>query len=638
MKQFKIGVLFLAAVMAVGFSKAQSIEDGKQALYYEKFLTARSIFQKLGNSNMEAVYWLGQTYLLQDDKDVAAAKSLYQSALTTNPNSPLIMAGLGHALLLENRTQEARNQFETAISLSGGKDVAVLNAIGVANGDFDVKAGDAAYAIEKLKAATNLKAGKTAEIYTNLGDAYRKIPDGSNALIAYDAALAINPRYARAIYRKGRLYQTQGISQKEIFLPLYDAAIAADPNYTPAYFTLYQFYYDIDVNKSATYLDKYLNAKGSDEPNQCYYRAAMKYAQGQFQETINAAEACISSAAGGNVYPNLYGLIAYASYKLGDYVKSKANFDLYFQKQKTEKIGITDYKTYAEVLMKFPGNETLAGTFVDKAVQLDSTVEGKSATLKSIADTLLARKQYADAAGYYEKILQVKPNPGKLDLYNASYYYNRGGEYQKSNDILKTYIQKYPDETFGYYLTARNSLKLDSFDLSNAALSNHLRIVSMADALKDKPSEKDRINGSLRYLIEYYANERGLKDSALYFSEKGIALNPADSDFVNMRNQINKINLTPIPRPIVTVGSNGDRSVIFANKTVLAIKADGSWSKAEPNGRVTTYDARTGETKVIEKGGKITIFKKDGTVSVTEPPKSPTRPAAPNRNNAPKKK
>lgn len=640
MKHFKIGVLVLAAVMAVSFGKAQSIDEGKQALYYEKYITAKNIFQKLVNANpnnIDAVYYLGQTFLMQDDKDIAAAKALYQGALTANPNSPLIMAGLGHVMLMEGRTQEARNQFETAISVSGGKNVAVLNAIGVANGNFDVKNGDAAYAIEKLKLATSLKGGKDPEIYTNLGDAYRKIIDGTNALIAYDAALALNPRYARAIFRKGRLYQTQGRQNEDVYLNLFNQTITTDPNYAPVYYALYDYFYKTDVKRSGDYLDKYLNAKGGDEPNQCFLRASMKYAQGSFQETISSANACIQNA-GPNPYPNLYGLIAYAADKLGDSVTAKANFDLYFQKQKPDKIGPTDYITYGKILLKFPGNETLASTMIDKGVELDTVVDEKVSLLKDVAVMFESRKMYKEAGDYYNKILMVKPNPGKVDLYNAGYNYSKGGEYEKSNQIFNTYVQKYPDETFGYYMMARNKMKLDSFDLSNGALADYIKVASMADALKEKAAERDRLKNSLRFLIEHYANDRGLKDSALYYTDKGIALDPADSDFVNMKNQINSLKLTPIPPPMVSISPNGDKSIIFANKTVLAIKADGSWSKVEPGGKVTTFDVKTGETKILEKGGRMTTIHKDGTTSVTEPPRTPGRPPVPPRNNTPKKK
>jgi hypothetical protein len=53
---------------------------------------------------------------------------------------------MGHIELMEGKNNDARQRFETAVSLSKGKDVQVLNAIARAN--VDAKAGDATYAIE----------------------------------------------------------------------------------------------------------------------------------------------------------------------------------------------------------------------------------------------------------------------------------------------------------------------------------------------------------------------------------------------------------------------------------------------------------------------------------------------------------
>ena len=97
----------------------------------------------------------------------------------------------------------------------------------------------------------------------------------------------------------------------------------------------------------------------------------MLYARGLFQQTITKADECIA-ASGASPYPNLFGLKAYSHYRLGDSLNAKSSFDLYFQKQKPDKIGIGDYKTFAEVLLKIPGNETMAGTITEKAVPANS--------------------------------------------------------------------------------------------------------------------------------------------------------------------------------------------------------------------------------------------------------------------------
>ena len=622
MKKINTGVLLLSALLAVQISLAQTIDEGRGYLYYEKYISARNVFQKLVDANpnnVDAVYWLGQTLLATEDKDIAGAKALYQKTLAANSNSALLIAGMGHIALLEGNTADARSRFETAISLSGGKNVSVLNAIGFANGDFSSKLGDGAYAIEKLKQAIDLKGGKDPDVYSNLGDAYRKLADGGNAQLSYEAALALRPNYARAKYRIGRIYQTQGFSQEEIYMRYYNEAMALDPNYTPVYFTLYQYFYETNVGKSATYLDKYLNAKGSDEPNSCFLKAQITYAQGLFQETITKANECIASG-GANPYPNLFGLIAYSYNALGDSANAKSSFDLYFQKQKPAKIGPKDYDTYSKILLKFPGNEVLAGTYIDKAVELDSTEAGKVALLKSVATSYEAQKLYKNAADWYRKILSVKKMPSKVDLYNAGYNYNKGGEYGQSIEIFNSYIQKFPDESFGYYLNAKNEIKLDSLDVANKGLTNYLKIVSMTDLIKDKPGEKDRIKNSLRYLVEFYANAKRNKDSALYFTDRGISLDPADSDFVSMKKQISSMSFRPLPPPLrstTTINSRGDKVTTTADGTITTESKDGTKVIITRDGKVTTI--KDGVTTIVDKG-KTTIIGKDGKTTTTASP------------------
>ena len=252
MRKTKITVLILSLLIMGNSLLAQNIDEGKKFIYYERYNSSRDVFSKLVDANpnnIDAVYWLGQTYLGMED--TASAKALYQRTLQANANAPLLLAGIGHIELLENKTNDARNRFETAISLSKGKDANVLHAIGRAN--VEAKAGDALYAIEKLKLAAG-RDKKNADIHVTIGDAYRKMTDGANAQISYQNALALNPNNARANFMIGRIYQTQGFSQEPIYMRYYNDAIAKDPQFAPAYSWLSEYYYRRDINKAKEYL------------------------------------------------------------------------------------------------------------------------------------------------------------------------------------------------------------------------------------------------------------------------------------------------------------------------------------------------------------------------------------------------
>ena len=66
MKKIKSGISVASGFICFKFLKAQTIEEGKKFLYYERYKSAKDVFEKLVNANpnnADAVYWLGQTLI-----------------------------------------------------------------------------------------------------------------------------------------------------------------------------------------------------------------------------------------------------------------------------------------------------------------------------------------------------------------------------------------------------------------------------------------------------------------------------------------------------------------------------------------------------------------------------------------------
>ena len=251
-------VLFTAFLSLSVF--AQSIQEGVNHLYAERYQSAKSVFEKLvaaNPNNIEANYWLGQTLL--KSRDTAAALAQYQKLIASNGNAPLALVGVGQIELLQGKTAEARQRFETAISLSRGKkgnDPNVLLAIGRAN--TDAKAGDIAYALQKLNEAAQI-APTNADIQLAIGNAYRKIPgSGSQAATAYLKATGINPSWPMPFYRLSKLYSTQ--QNWDVVVENLNKALAADPKFAPAYSDLYDYNLIVtrDFAKAEEYANKYI--------------------------------------------------------------------------------------------------------------------------------------------------------------------------------------------------------------------------------------------------------------------------------------------------------------------------------------------------------------------------------------------
>ena len=539
MRKLKTGIILFISVLLTNTLLAQSIEDGKKFMYYERFQSAKATFEKLlaaNPNNEEATYLLGQAEIGLEN--IPAAKKLYQSKLDATPNSPLVLAGMGHVELLEGKTQDARSRFETAISLSQGKSIPVLNAIGFANGNPDSKNGDAAYAIQKLKQATQIKKFNDPEVFANLGDAYRKFADGGNAVTSYQSALALNPNYVRAIYRIGRVYQTQGASQEPIFMKYYNDAIAKDAAYAPVYATLWQYNYETNVKKSAEYFEK-LVANSDDDPKTCYNRASMKYAQALFAEAVSQADACIT-AEGKDPYVRLYKVKAFAYNRLKDSANAKASFEEYFKRQSPDLIEGGDYSAYAEVLLKFPGNEARVGELVEKAVALDSVESNKVTFLKTLAAAYDAQKKFKESGDWYNKVLKIKRNVSNVDLYNAGYAYYRAGIYDSSTRLFTLYTEKYPADIFGYYMLGNINAVIDSTSALGAAAPFYKKVIEIGEADVTKPNAKTRLITAYKYFIGYEYNVNKDQASALSYVDKALALEPTDAQLLNFKEVISK--------------------------------------------------------------------------------------------------
>lgn len=576
MTKMKTLVFVLATILFTGASFAQTIEDGKRFLYYERFKSAKDIFQKLSAANAAdetAAYYLGQAMIGLED--LAGAKALYQQKLSATPNSPLVLAGMGHIGLLEGNTADARSRFETAINLSGAKRIDVFNAVGAANSNPENKNGDANYAIDKLKFATTLKGFKDPEVWANLGDAYRKNNDGTNAAISYQSALTLNPNYVRAKYRTGRLYQSQGLSQEPLFLRLYNEAIAMDANYAPVYNTLFNYFFKTDVTKSAGYLEKWLSVS-DDDPKACLSRASMKFAQGLNAEAIAKSEECISVDRV-NALPNLFGLKAAAYVKMNDSVNAKSSFEEYFKRQLPSKVGSGDYSSYALTLLKFPGNEQLAVDNINKAVAVDTLEKNKVDYLKVMAVYFKEKNNFLEAANWYNRVLYIKKNYNNVDLYNAGYNYFRSAKFDSSIIVFDKYTAKYPDDMFGYYMVAKANSGIDSTMAMGTAATAYLKAIEVGEKAADKVKIKDQLVGAYTYMMQYSFNVKRDQAAAIAYIDKALLIDSTDvqsiqnKEFVTKNNPAARPATRPAAKPATKPGAKPAAAAPAKPKPVAAV-------------------------------------------------------------------
>ena len=539
MSKLKFGILLLGT-MAFRTADAQTLADAKKMIYYERYQGARDMLGKVVAANpadAEAVYWLSQAEL--GLYNTAGARSaLVKGMEGANGSNPLLLTAMGQVELLEGKTNDARQRFETAVSLSKGKDVGVLNAIGRANLE---KNGDAAYGIEKLKMATALmdaqkKGPKDPSVYVTMGDSYKKLMDGGNAVTAYQNALTADPTHAAAKYRIGKIYLTQGNEQKDIFLKNFEDAIALDPAYAPAQYELYSYYFTRDVYKSTNYFNQY-KSNADPGPALDYEEASLLYASGNFKGAIDKASQLLASQ-GDKADARLYRLQAYSYDQLKDSANTVERLDKFFAVARPDQIVPDNYVTMAINSAKFPSRQAKVDEYFMKAIDADTTVNNKIDYARKAGAFFKNAKNQPKAAEWYTRVLSVNPNPGKVDLYNAGFENFRAQEFVRSDSVFKIYAAKYPSEVYGHYWSFRALSVVDSTMEKGMAVPDCEKFISVAES--DKVKNKNTLITAYGYMASYMANMKKDFPSAISYLDKIIEIDPANADALKNRDILQK--------------------------------------------------------------------------------------------------
>jgi tetratricopeptide (TPR) repeat protein len=534
MTKIKLGIVAVILLMS-NLVFAQTWQEGRKLISYQRNQSAVSTLEKVVAANpgsAEAQYWLGQAYIKAGQLE--KAKEVYRKILVGDLGSnPLLLVGMGHVELLEGKKTDARSRFETAISLSKGKDVAVLNAIGRANAD---KNGDVDYAIEKLNQATTVKGFKEPDVYVNMGDAYRKKNDGGGAVSSYQKALTIDPKYAEASYKIGKVYYTQGKDQEEVFSRYFNEAIASDPNFAPAYYDFYVYFFFRDVNKARNYFAQYkpLADKGASLD---YEEASLSFASGDFKDAV-AKSTDLLNKYGNDADARLYRLRGYSSWKLGDSAMAIKDFETFFSKAKEEDIVPDNWMVAAELAAKFPERQANFERYVNAAIAADTTVKGKTDLAKKAVDIFKKAGNQPKAAEWAIRVLSLNPNASKVDLYNAGIENFKAGELLRSDSLFDAYKLKYPDETYGYYWSFRALSVVDSTMEQGLAIPDATKFVEIAEL--DKAKNKSTLMTAYGYLAGYQANIKKDFPAAIGYLEKILEIDPANPDAIKNKEILQK--------------------------------------------------------------------------------------------------
>ena len=550
----KTTITFLmAGILSIASVKAQTLQEGINHLYADRFKSAISIFEKLlatNPNNIDATYWLGQAYFEMDEyagTRLAAVRDLYSKALQTSSNAPLIVVGMGHLELREGKTNEARQKFESAITTTRtrkGDDPVILNAIGRAN--TDAKQGDLAYAIAKLEEAAK-RDDKNPDIYLNLGNAYRKArpgEGGGQAYQNYHKALSVSPNFARAYVRIAALFEAQ--KNWDLMLENLNKSVEVDPKFTKGYYELFYYYfYRNRLTEAEDYLKKYISSKTPETDIQDEYMyAQLCYVKKDYQCTITKSQAVVANM-GDKTKPKVYRLLAYANYDKGDYNEALKNSNIFFEKKNPDDFGAKDYKLRADILAKTGGApDDILKTYMAGAA-MDTVLADKIDLLNQGAKLFKDMKMRDKELVLLEEVLRIKPKPTINDYFNATLAAYFSNQNTKSRDYALKMEELFPAEMYGYVWAFNNSMILDTVKKDSIAVPDALKLYEFTS--KDTAKYKKDYITAVRYLAGYYINDAQDKEKSLEFFQKWLEVDTANA--VKIQEFIDQIKKQPPARP-----------------------------------------------------------------------------------------
>ncbi len=507
----------------MGGLKAQSLAEARKLMYYERYDGAAHQLQVLleaDPNNAQAWWLLTQVYVhrhhLQPIKD-----SLRQIPILLL-ESPLILCAKGQVLLEQHQKDSAAVYFGKALDQTKEKDPVVLAAIAQAQVEAD--SGDAQYAIDLLNKAIR-KEKHSPELYVELGDAYRRLGDGGESYKAYQDALALDARYAKANYRAGKIFVTQ--NNPEQYLKYFNAAVAADSLYAPAWYELYYHDYFRDVNKAMDDLNHYIVATDPGIRND-YLVTDLLYASRKYQEAIQKAQHLISRQ-GGVSEPRLYKLIAYSYKELHDSTKALDFMQQYFGRQTDTGFVVKDYETMGEIYDMLDKPDSAVAYYV-KAGNLEKDSVQHRAYAKKLAGLYKKQKDFSNQALWLGKYYEGNPKATNLDLFNWGLAWYMAQEYPMADSIFGLYETKYPEQEFGYYWRARSDVAIDTAMQTGMAIPHYEKLIAIAEKDTVNKTNRKHLIEAYGYIAAYKANTQKDYTGAIDYFEKLLELDPDNAD------------------------------------------------------------------------------------------------------------
>jgi tetratricopeptide (TPR) repeat protein len=552
----KVTLLFSLVALVANLS-AQTLDEVKNLMYYEKFVAAKNGLDKLiaaTPNDANVVYQLSQWHIMK--RNYKAANEVLESKLATTNNALLLKAGLAHVATLKGDNAMAKQLASDVMATAKTTDWPLMLAVGKAMGDLNGKQDDAAvsngfygYSILDKVVKTFTAKKFDANMFIPLGDCLVRTKQGGKAVNEYEKALGFTPNFAEAQYRVGLLMGA--VNNNAGRDATFDKALQLDPNYGPIY--KYKFFKAIEANNYTVAKDAYAKYASLTEtsPEIESYTCDLIFLSKDYNGCISCVDNLINKQ-GANASARLFAVKAYAYDLIGDSTNAAKNIDTYFAKEAPENIDLANYAKKAAILAKFPERQAEAFAAFDMAIEKDTVASSKLNTAVTAGGLAAKNKNFAMALKYYEMVYTMKGDKAtNVDIYNIANIYNTQKNYTKADEYYTAYTTKFPKDIYGFAQRAYIARNVDSLKTGSAKPQMEA-LLNMA--LLDTAKNKAYINLNYSYNAEVAIKAGKYADAAKQY-EKMLEYNPGDEGIMKNIQLLQNAGKPQRPQPSNTGGT-----------------------------------------------------------------------------------
>ena len=506
----------LAMVAGTTAATAQNVQTAQRAIELGRFNEARAMLRP--GSSPEAAFELGRLYQMRDMPDSAAF--YFNRASGT---SPFGKVAAGRALLAKGEVGPAEAQFDAAAKATKNKDAKVLTMIAQAYGESDAK--DLSKAQNYLNTAQTVLKKDDPSLMVARGDVFlHSDQGGGEAMTSFDRAIAANPSYAQAYYKKGALsVRSRNFNAARESL---NKAVELDPSYAPAYRELADmYYYAGQYDLALSSFQKYIGLAEKSPATDAQY-ASFLYLTKKYPEALAEVNKVLQSDPK-NLTMNR--LRPYLLYETGDFAGASTAMDTYLKVAPADKLIAEDYAYQAKIMSK-SGRGPEAVTLIKKIIAKDPT---KGCDLQNDLAAIYAnQKDYKGAVSVYKyKLLSCK---GDLtDQFRLATALTGDKQYTRADSVYNIILTAKPTYAPGYLARAKVNSYIDPEAKQGLAKPYYEKYIELSKAEGADPSKfKEGVVEANGYL-GVYNFQKGDKAAALTYFEQVLAMDPENKGAAN---------------------------------------------------------------------------------------------------------